>query len=95
MGRTVTAEEAKRRTGYDLVQEAGQTHQPLIVILEDGTMMAIQQYQPPELTEKTPVLQPLLKLPGSVPAGWKDDFYEQNEAGSTNASLAEEQKARK
>lgn len=78
MGRTVTVEEAKNRTGYDLVQEAVQTHQPLIVTLEDGTDVLIQQYQPTaKVTENSPMLKPLLTLPGSVPSGWKDALYDE------------------
>ncbi len=73
MGRTVTVEEAKSRTGYDLVQEAVQTHQPLSVTLEDRTAVSIQQYQPSKAASgELVVFKPLLALSGSVPSGWKD-----------------------
>jgi len=78
MGRTVTLNGVKNHSVSELLQEAVQTHQPLIVTLEDGTAVSIQQYQPSaELTEEMPILKPLLTLPGSVPSGWKDEFYDQ------------------
>ena len=77
MGRTITAEEAKSRTGYDLVQEAVQTHQPLIVTLEDGTAVSIQQYAPSvEILEELPELELLPQFSVGVPEGWKDALYD-------------------
>ncbi len=78
MGRTITAEEAKSSTGYDLVQEAARSQQPLIVMLEDGTAVSVQQYAPQALPseETAPKLKPLLTLPGYVPVGWKDALYD-------------------
>lgn len=78
MSRTVTVEEAKSRTGYELVQEAAQTHQPLIVTLENGATVSIQQYQPAaKTTDELLALKPLLTLPGSVPPGWKNAIYDE------------------
>ena len=77
MGRTITAEEAKSCTGYDLVQEAAQTHQPLIVTLEDGTTVSIQQYQSvAEIVEDLPKLEPLPQFSVGIPQGWKDALYD-------------------
>ena len=77
MGRTITAEEAKSRTGYDLVQEAIQTHQPLIVTLEDGATVSIQQYAPSvKILEEIPKLEPLPQFSVGVPKGWKDALYD-------------------
>ncbi len=83
MGRTVTLNEIKDHSVSDLMQEARRRQEPLIVMLEDGTAVSIQQYQPIEETiaEETiaepPALKPLLTLPGFVPAGWKDELYDQ------------------
>ena len=79
MGLTLTVEEARNRTAYDLIQEAAQNQQPLIVMLEDGTAMSIQQYAPQVLpSEETPLqLKPLLTLPGYVPDRWKDAIYDE------------------
>lgn len=79
MGLTLTVEEAKSRTAYDLIQEAIQTQQPLIVMLEDGTAMSVQQYRPLlHSSEGAPLtLKPLLTLPGYVPDGWEDAIYDE------------------
>jgi hypothetical protein len=71
---TLTLEEAKSRTAYDFIQEATQSRQPLIVMLEDGPAVSIQQYAPQiHSSEETPLtLKPLLTLPGYIPDGWKD-----------------------
>jgi hypothetical protein len=71
---TLTLEEAKSLTAYDLIQKAAQTQQSLIVMLEDGTAVSIQQYAPQiHSSEETPLtLKPLLTLPGYIPDGWKD-----------------------
>ncbi len=77
MGRTITAEEAKSRTGYDLVQEAAQNQQPLIVMLENGSRVSIQQYQPPAGAEaELLTLEPLPQFSVGIPKEWKDALYD-------------------
>lgn len=77
MGLTLTVEEAKNRTAYDLIQEAAQTRQPLIVMLENGSAISIQQYQPAaEVREDMPKLEPLPQFSIGIPEGWKDALYD-------------------
>ncbi len=45
----LTLEEAKSRTAYDLIQAAAQMQQPLIVMLENGQGVIIQQHEPADL----------------------------------------------
>jgi hypothetical protein len=76
---TLTIEEAKSRTAYDLIQEAAQTQPPLIVMLENGPGVIIQQYAPEvhSSAEMPLTLKPLLTLPGYVPDGWEDAIYDE------------------
>ncbi len=77
MGWTLTVEEAKSRTAYDLIQEAAQNQQPLIIMLENGTAISVQQYQPAaEVMEDTPKLEPLPQFSIGIPEGWKDALYD-------------------
>ncbi len=77
MGLTLTVEEAKSRTAYDLIQEAAQNQQPLIVMLEDGTAISIQQYEPNNYASaEHPALEPLPQFSVGVPKGWKDALYD-------------------
>ena len=77
MGRTLTLEEAKSRTAYDLIQEAAQNQQPLIVMLENGAAVSIQQYQrTAEVIENLPKLEPLPQFSVGIPEGWKDALYD-------------------
>lgn len=46
MGRTMTLEDIKYHTATELLQEAAHHNGPLIVMLEDGTAVALTQYQP-------------------------------------------------
>ena len=39
----------------------------------------------PDASEELSTLEPLLVLPGSVPAGWKDAVYGRGGAGSASA----------
>ena len=78
MGRTVTLNEIENQSVSELMQEASQRQEPLIVILENGRAVFIQQYQPAvEVMKDLPKLEPLLTLPGSVPSGWKDALYDE------------------
>ena len=78
MGRTVTLNEIENQSVSELMQEASQRQEPLIVMLENGKAVFIQQYQPAaEVMEELPALKPLLTLPGSVPHGWKDAIYDE------------------
>lgn len=77
MGLTLTVEEAKNRTAYDFIQEAIRTQQPLIVMLENGPGVIIQQYHPAaEVIEDTPKLRPLPQFSIGIPEGWKDALYD-------------------
>ena len=83
MGLTLTLTEARNRTAYDLIQQAIQDSEPLIVALEDGTTVSIQQYQPTEVGNKEePALKPLAKLEGFIPPGWKDYVYGEDGTGT-------------
>ena len=78
MGRTVTSDEIEGRFAADFLQEVVQGQEPLIVRLENGTSVFIQQYQPSvEIMDEVPKLKPLLTLPGYVPDGWKDAIYDE------------------
>ena len=78
MGRTVTLNEIENQSVSELMQDASQRQDPLIVMLENGKAVFIQQYQPTEeVMEDLPKLKPLLTLPGSVPSGWKDALYDE------------------
>lgn len=77
MGLTLTLEEAKGRTALDLIQEAIGGHEPLIVSLEDGTTVSIQEYQPLEQPqEETLTLEPLPQFSISIPEGWQNAIYD-------------------
>ncbi len=76
MGLTLTWEEAKGRTALDLIQEAISGHEPLIVSLEDGTTVSIQEYQPSEQTGEALTLEPLPQFSVSIPEGWQDAIYD-------------------
>ena len=83
---TLTLEEAKGRTAYGLILEAAQTQQPLIVMLEDGVAVSIQQYQPAaEVMEDLTKLEPLPQFSIGIPIGWKDAIYGKDETGSASA----------
>lgn len=82
MGRTMTLDEVKERSVTELLQEAAQTNGPLIVTLDDGTAVALTQYQPEiQSAEQELVLEPLPQLEGSIPAGWKDAIYGEDGSG--------------
>ena len=86
MGRTVTSDEIKGRFATDLLQEVVQGQEPLIVRLENGTSVFIQQYEPSAASlQERPNLKPLLTLPGYVPDGWKDAVYGRDGSGSAGA----------
>jgi hypothetical protein len=83
MGRTMTLEEARDRTVYDLVQEAAHGHGPLIISLEDGSTVSVQGHQGEEQPgAEAPTLEPLPKLAVSVPANWKDMVYGEDGSGT-------------
>ena len=77
MGRTVTLNEIENQSVSELMQEASQRQEPLIVMLEDGSSVSIQQYQPAaEVVEEVPKMEPLPQFSVGVPEGWKDAFYD-------------------
>ena len=77
MGRTMTWEEAKNQTAYDLLQVAAHNNGPFVITLEDGAAFTLEQKQPKKkpLGEEL-VLEPLPQLQGFVPEGWKDAIYD-------------------
>ena len=78
MGQTVTVDEFRGRFVPDFLAEVVQGHEPLIVRLDNGKAVMLQQYEPSETaSEQHLELKPLLTLPGSVPSGWKDALYDE------------------
>ncbi len=83
MGRTITREDAKNRSALDFLEEIMQGEMPLIVTLENGKTVSIQEYQPTaNLKEGSLVLKPLAKLEGYTPGGWKDFVYGEDGTGT-------------
>lgn len=77
MGRTVTLNEIENQSVSELMQEASQRQEPLIVMLENGKAVFIQQYQPTaEVREELPKLKPLPQFSVGIPEGWKDALYD-------------------
>lgn len=77
MGRTLTLEDVKDHTATELLREAAHNNGPLIVTLEDGTAVALTQYQPEEqAAEPVWVLEPLPQFSVTIPEGWKDAIYD-------------------
>ena len=83
MGRTVTLNEVENQSVSELMQEASQRQEPLIVMPENRKAVFIHQYQPMvEVVENSRKLEPLPQFSVGVPASGKDTLYDEQHSGT-------------
>ena len=68
MTRLLTIEEVRERTWDDLLHEVAQSRDTFAVTLPEGQTVEIRASGPPDL-------QPLIQVPGSLPADWNETLY--------------------